>query len=88
MDTILVFFAALVSKDTGDLTDLATKSDLVTVLYETLRSLDRTNDPLWLISCSVSDAELRKAGVSKVEKTLVCDLIHTPWLEANHSKSS
>lgn len=74
MDTVLVFFAALVARDPRDLTDLATRSDFASNLYHMLASLERENDPLWLISCTLSDAELRRAGIPKVEKTLVGSL--------------
>lgn len=74
LDSTIVSFAALVSRDAGDLVELATKSDLVSVLYSSLATLDCSNDPLWLISCSLTDSELKKAGVSKLEKTLLADL--------------
>ncbi|KAI0937575.1 hypothetical protein AcV7_003573 [Taiwanofungus camphoratus] len=74
LDTVLVFFAALVARDPRDLTDLATRSDFASNLYHMLASLERENDPLWLISCTLSDAELRRAGIPKVEKTLLTNL--------------
>ncbi|KAH9924173.1 wings apart-like protein regulation of heterochromatin-domain-containing protein [Fomitopsis serialis] len=74
MDTILAFYAALVSRDTRDLTDLAGRSDFVSALYNMLDGLERSNDPLWLISCSLSDAELRRAGIQRVDKTLLVGL--------------
>ncbi|OCH93315.1 hypothetical protein OBBRIDRAFT_725065 [Obba rivulosa] len=69
LDTILIVFAALVARDPRDLADLASKSDFASVLYHMLDSLERTNDPLWSISCELSDAELRRIGIAKVEKT-------------------
>lgn len=71
LDTILVFFSALVSKDSLDLSELASKSDFLSVMYRLLRNLDRENDPLWLISCGLNDVELKRSGVAKSEKTLV-----------------
>ena len=66
-----MFFASLASRDPRDLPDLASKSDFVSVLFKLLGSWDRENDPLWLISCGLSDAELKKAGISKGEKLSV-----------------
>lgn len=71
MDTILALYAALVSRDPRDLTDLAERSDFVPALYSMLDGLQRANDPLWLVSCGLSEAELRKAGIQRVDKTLV-----------------
>ncbi|EMD31914.1 hypothetical protein CERSUDRAFT_119234 [Gelatoporia subvermispora B] len=68
LDTILIVFAALVARDPRDLADLASKSDFSTVLFRMLGSLERRTDPLWAISCDLSDAELRKIGISKAEK--------------------
>ncbi|GBE87659.1 predicted protein [Sparassis crispa] len=69
LDTTLIFYAALVAQDSRDLQDIASKSDFASALYRMLAILERENDPLWLISCGLSDAELRKAGISKAEKT-------------------
>lgn len=71
LDTILAFYAALVSRDPRDLTDLAERSDFLYALYSMLDGLQRPNDPLWLISCGLSDPELRKAGIQRMDKTLV-----------------
>lgn len=63
---------ALVARDPSDLADLAADAaGFVPVLYSLLGTLDRENDPLWLISCNQSDAALRLAGISKNEKSLV-----------------
>ena len=72
LDAILALFAALVSKDPLDLSDLASKSDFVTTMFRLLKTLDRDNDPLWLISCGMNDIELKRAGLSKSEKISVC----------------
>lgn len=71
LDTILVFFASLAARDPRDLPDLASKSDFVPELFRLLGSWGRENDPLWLISCGLSDAELKKVGISKAEKLSV-----------------
>ncbi|KZT68954.1 hypothetical protein DAEQUDRAFT_307759 [Daedalea quercina L-15889] len=74
MDTILAFYAALVSRDTRDLADLAGRSDFLAALYGMLDGLRRANDPLWLVACGLSDAELRRAGIQRVDKTLLTGL--------------
>ncbi|TFY69847.1 hypothetical protein EVJ58_g195 [Rhodofomes roseus] len=74
MDTILAFYAALVSRDTRDLTDLVGRSDFLSALYNMLDGLERANDPLWLISCALSDAELRRAGIQRADKALLAGL--------------
>ena len=71
LDTVLAFYAALVSRDPRDLTDLAERSDLLSASYSMFDGLQRANDPLWLISCGLSDPELRKVGIQRVDKTLV-----------------
>ncbi|KAI0076532.1 hypothetical protein K474DRAFT_1597837 [Panus rudis PR-1116 ss-1] len=71
LDTILAFYAALVSRDPRDLPELASKSGFTAVLFKLLGSLDRTNDPLWLISSQQSDSELKRSGVSKLEKNML-----------------
>ncbi|PCH45061.1 hypothetical protein WOLCODRAFT_155076 [Wolfiporia cocos MD-104 SS10] len=76
LDAILAFFAALVSRDTRDIADLAAKCDLTPLLYDMLSSVERANDSLWLVSSSLSDAELRKGGISKAEKTLLTSLVN------------
>ncbi|KAH9922543.1 hypothetical protein B0H21DRAFT_701490 [Amylocystis lapponica] len=74
LDAILIFFAALVARDPRDLADLASKSDFASVLYHMLAVFERENDPLWLISSGLSDAELRKTGISKADKTSLVSL--------------
>ncbi|KAI0659223.1 hypothetical protein C8Q70DRAFT_915843 [Cubamyces menziesii] len=67
LDSILAFYAALVARDLADLLDLASKSDFAPTLHRMLAALERTNDPLWLISTNAGSAELKAAGVSKAE---------------------
>ena len=76
LNTILVFFSVLVAKDPIDLADLAQRptskyNDFVRVLFALLEQLDLGNDPLWLISAGLSDAELKQAGFAKVDVTTV-----------------
>lgn len=78
LDTILVFFSALVARDSRDLPELALKSDFITTLFSLLGALDKSNDFLWLLSCDLSDIELRQAGMAKLDKTLVCRLHSMP----------
>ncbi|KAI0372028.1 hypothetical protein BV20DRAFT_1034890 [Pilatotrama ljubarskyi] len=74
LDSILVFYAALVARDPTDLLDLASKSDFASTLHRILTSLERSNDPLWLISSNAGSAELKAAGISKAEVTLLGNL--------------
>ncbi|KAI0360602.1 hypothetical protein OH77DRAFT_1493053 [Trametes cingulata] len=74
LDSILVFYAALVARDPTDLLDLAAKSDFASTLHRILTSLERSNDPLWLISTNAGSAELKAAGISKAEVTLLGNL--------------
>lgn len=71
LDSILAFYAALVARDPTDLLDLAAKSDFASTLHRMLASLEHFSDPLWLISTSAGTGELRAAGISKAEMTLV-----------------
>ncbi|KAI0646376.1 hypothetical protein C8Q79DRAFT_909710 [Trametes meyenii] len=74
LDAILVFYAALVARDPTDLLDLAAKSDFASTLHRILSSLERSNDPLWLISTDAGAAEFKTAGVTKSEVTLLGSL--------------
>ena len=74
MDTTLLFYAALVARDPTDLLDLASKSDFASTLHHTLTSLERSNDPLWLISTNAGVGEMKAAGISKAEVTLVSEI--------------
>ena len=49
-------------------------------MYRLLDVLDRDSDPLWLISCGVGDAELKRSGLSKVEKTSVSRIFSLAFL--------
>ncbi|TCD68737.1 hypothetical protein EIP91_009883 [Steccherinum ochraceum] len=80
LDTILIFFVALVARDPRDLPELATADDLAPTLFNLLASYSRSNDPLWLISSGLSDAELKRIGVAKADKTLLSG-IHTMILD-------
>lgn len=71
LDVVLLFFAALVAREPRDLSELYEKPDFIDVLLNFLGSLDKSNDPLWLISCGLGDVELKRAGVTKADKILV-----------------
>ncbi|KAI0826539.1 hypothetical protein BC628DRAFT_1320044 [Trametes gibbosa] len=74
LDSILVFYAALVTRDPSDIVDLARKSDFAATLYRMLSSLERSNDPLWLISTNAGGVELKAAGISKAENLMLGNL--------------
>ncbi|GJE86670.1 hypothetical protein PsYK624_027510 [Phanerochaete sordida] len=74
LDSILVFFAALAARDPVDLTELTAKPDFVDKMLSMLAKLDRPTDPLWLISSSMSDPVLKRAGISRQEKTSFTEL--------------
>lgn len=79
LNAILVLFAALVAKDPIDLADLAQRptskyNDFTRVLFALLEQLDLSNDPLWLTSAGLSDAELKQAGFAKIDVTTVSPL--------------
>ncbi len=65
LDSILVFFAALVSRDPVDVTDLATRLDFRPTLLRLLAHLTHENDPLWLVSCGLQPPALRAAGIAR-----------------------
>lgn len=71
LDTLLVFYAALVSRDPTDLLDLAARSDFASTLHHMLASIEHSNDPLWLVSAEAGAGELKAAGISKAEVILV-----------------
>ncbi|EJF63754.1 hypothetical protein DICSQDRAFT_153594 [Dichomitus squalens LYAD-421 SS1] len=74
LDTILAFYAALVARDSTVLSDLVSKSDFTDTLHNMLAALEHANDPLWLISSNAGVGELKAAGISKAENTLLVDL--------------
>ncbi|KAI0777752.1 hypothetical protein BD413DRAFT_467628 [Trametes elegans] len=74
LDTTLLFYAALVARDPTDLLDLASKSDFASTLHRTLTSLERSNDPLWLVSTNAGVGEMKAAGISKAEVTLLSNV--------------
>ncbi|OSD08095.1 hypothetical protein PYCCODRAFT_1358095 [Trametes coccinea BRFM310] len=74
LDTILAFYAALVARDSTDLLDLASKSDFTLTLHRMLASLERSSDPLWLVSMNADSTDLRSAGITKAEATLLSNL--------------
>ncbi len=74
LDSILVFFAALVSRDPVDATDLATRLDFRPTLLRLLAHLTHENDPLWLVSCGLQPSALRAAGIARNDVSQVCIL--------------
>ncbi|KAI0746859.1 hypothetical protein C8Q80DRAFT_1104533 [Daedaleopsis nitida] len=74
MDSILAFYAALVARDPTDLLDLAAKSDFTSTLHRMLACLEHANDPLWMASTEAAASELRAAGISRSEATLLANL--------------
>ncbi|KAI0795425.1 hypothetical protein C8Q75DRAFT_449637 [Abortiporus biennis] len=77
LDTVITLFSSLLSKDPRDLSDLATKadSDFASTLLHLLDTLTRDTDPLWLIECGLNDAELKRAGIGKLERANLQNLI-------------
>ncbi|KAI0694225.1 hypothetical protein BC835DRAFT_1274905 [Cytidiella melzeri] len=65
LDTTLVLFAALVSRDPVDATDLATRTDFIPTLVTKMSFLTHNNDPLWLLSCGLRAPDMRSAGISR-----------------------
>ncbi|KAI0088819.1 hypothetical protein BDY19DRAFT_890661 [Irpex rosettiformis] len=65
LDTILVFFAALISRDPIDAADLATRLDFEPILLKSLSHLTHENDPLWLISCGLHVPAMKAAGIPR-----------------------
>lgn len=77
---------ALVAKDESDLAELASSlqspgsssdNELVTTLSHFLNTLTCENDPLWLMSAGLNDAEMKKVGIGKGDKVAVSN----SWLE-------
>ncbi|KAK7031563.1 SYF2 splicing factor-domain-containing protein [Favolaschia claudopus] len=75
MDILLAFFAALVSRDSASLTDLAQRhsSSLISALFNLLETSSPSTDPLTCISDPI---QLRKLGYSKKDQHLLTT-IHT-----------
>ena len=71
LDLALVVFMAFVAQDVRDLVDLANRSNCADVLFKVLKSLRGSNDTLGLVNSSMSDAELKKAGIARAEKSIV-----------------
>lgn len=71
LDTALLVFVSLVTREVRDLVDLANRSNCVPVLFKMLGLLSLKNDTLALINTGLSDIELKKAGIARTEKSLV-----------------
>jgi hypothetical protein len=73
LDATLAYFATLITHHvrTADTQELIA-GDFVPILFDILERTPRSKDILGLIhGMSMSDAELRKAGISRTEKGLV-----------------
>lgn len=72
LDTALLVFTTLATRDVRDLVDLANRSDCVSIMFKMLEVLTLKNDTLGLINTGLSDVELKQAGIARSEKSLVC----------------
>ncbi|KAJ3761783.1 hypothetical protein EV360DRAFT_37105 [Lentinula raphanica] len=89
LDTLLVAFVALVSRDVVSITDLAqrtcspssstsSQSSLITTLFSLLTSISPENDPLLIISqMSTPDGPLKKFGIMKTDRAVLKTLHST-----------
>ncbi|KII91108.1 hypothetical protein PLICRDRAFT_122892 [Plicaturopsis crispa FD-325 SS-3] len=77
LNIILVFFTALVARDSGSLADLAQKSDFGPTLFRLLESCDRQKDILGMVTAGASDAQLKQAGILRTERPVLTTLSNT-----------
>jgi len=75
LGTALDVFALLVSRDQRDLIDLTNRGNLVPVLFRRLETMTRKNDPLLILNGAENDAELKRRGFGRTDKTPV----RSPW---------
>jgi hypothetical protein len=71
LDSLLAFLAALIARDPVELLELTARPDFIDKLYYMLGNIDRSNDPLWLISSGLPDISLKRAGIGRTEKPTV-----------------
>ncbi|KAI0317321.1 hypothetical protein OF83DRAFT_1058862 [Amylostereum chailletii] len=69
LDSILVLFCALAAQSSNDLQELLRQEDFIPILCRLLISVSGGKDSFELISSGLSDAELKKAGISRPEKS-------------------
>ncbi|KAJ3799445.1 hypothetical protein GGU11DRAFT_859097, partial [Lentinula aff. detonsa] len=89
LDTLLVVFAALVSRDAVSLTDLAqrdyspssstsSQSSFTSTLFSLVASLSPETDPLMIVSQSLTpDSPLKKLGIMKTDRAVLKTLHST-----------
>ncbi|KAJ3718633.1 hypothetical protein DFJ43DRAFT_1159423 [Lentinula guzmanii] len=89
LDTLLVVFAALVSRDVVSLTDLAqrdcspssstsSQSSFTSTLFSLVASLSPETDPLMIVSQSLTpDSPLKKLGITKTDRAVLKTLHST-----------
>ena len=68
LGTALDVFNLLVSRDPGDLHELANRGDLMPVLLERLAKMTRKNDPLCILNGVENDVELKQKGFGRTDK--------------------
>jgi hypothetical protein len=71
LDSALVVFVALISRDGRDIVDLADRTNAVPILFRILGSLKRKSDTLGLVNSGLTDIELKNMGIARTEKALV-----------------
>jgi hypothetical protein len=71
LDILLILFCTLLAREPEDLIDLAQRTDLSKRMFMLLRKLDKNKDIMLMLSSGVSDAELKRAGVLRTERSPV-----------------
>ncbi|KAJ4473279.1 hypothetical protein C8J55DRAFT_562810 [Lentinula edodes] len=100
LDTLIVAFAALVSRDLLSLTDLAQRvspssstsshPSFITILFSLVASLTAETDPLLIISqSSTPDGQLKRLGIVKTDRAILKTLhsVITSQAHIFHSKT-
>ncbi|KAJ3853704.1 hypothetical protein EV368DRAFT_81330 [Lentinula lateritia] len=100
LDTLIVAFAALVSRDLLSLTDLAqrgspssstsSRPSFITTLFSLVASLTPETDPLLIISqSSTPDGQLKRLGIMKTDRAILKTLhsVITSQARIFHSKT-
>ncbi|KAJ3887639.1 hypothetical protein GG344DRAFT_55317 [Lentinula edodes] len=100
LDTLIVAFAALVSRDLLSLTDLAQRvspssstsshPSFITILFSLVASLTAETDPLLIISqSSTPDGQLKRLGIMKTDRSILKTLhsVITSQARIFHSKT-
>jgi hypothetical protein len=74
LDALLILFASLAARNPAELRELAVRTKFAGPLIKMLPAYGRGKDVLTLVSMDIPDAQLRKVGVLKSEKTMVSTL--------------